>query len=133
MAPNPERVCAYCGVKYRPRYDREKTKFCTRDCGEAFRRENGHTRERHLLRKFGITQAEYDRLLLKQCGTCALCDVTPGTQKAKYKQFFHVDHCHDTGRVRGLLCGEHNMLLGRFNDQPALLRRAAEYLEAAAS
>ena len=68
-------------------------------------------------------------MLAAQGGTCALCDATPESQRAKYQTYFHVDHCHDTGRVRGLLCGEHNMLLGRFNDDPDLLRRAADYID----
>lgn len=68
-------------------------------------------------------------MLAAQGGGCAICGVVPSEQKAKYRSFLHVDHCHVTGRVRGLLCGEHNLLLGRFNDNPALLRLAAAYLE----
>ena len=90
---------------------------------------SGRSRELHLRRKYGITVADYDAMLESQGGTCALCDATPETQRARYTTYFHVDHCHDTGRVRGLLCGEHNLLLGRFGDDPVLLRQAADYLE----
>lgn len=93
------------------------------------RRESGQTRDAHLMRKFGITQTDYDRMLTEQGGGCALCGCRAEEQKGRYQTYLHVDHCHATGRVRGLLCDEHNMLLGRFDDNPALLRRAAEYLE----
>lgn len=57
-------------------------------------------------------------------GSCALCHTTkPG------KRGWNVDHCHTTGRVRGILCGGCNMALGAFMDDPKLLRRAARYLE----
>lgn len=132
--PHPPQTCRYCGAEFRPKaLKKNAIGYCSRTCKEQADTESGAQRDRHLLRKFGITQAEYERMLADQGGTCALCDATPETQKAKYRTYFHVDHCHDTGRVRGLLCGEHNMLLGRFNDDPGLLRRAAEYLEADAS
>jgi hypothetical protein len=81
------------------------------------------------MRKYGISIDDYEALLAAQGGTCALCDATPATQSAKYRTYLHVDHCHATGRVRGLLCGEHNLLIGRFNDDPQRLRAAADYID----
>lgn len=126
------RDCLWCGTSYQPK-QRRASKYCSPACGEAARKASGHTREKHLIRTFGITQADYDRMLADQGGGCALCGKTAEEQKGRYQTYLHVDHCHDTGRVRGLLCDEHNLLLGRFNDDPALLRRAAAYLEADAS
>jgi hypothetical protein len=91
------------------------------------RRESGHTRNGHLLRKYGITVQDYDRMLAAQGGGCAICGKRPDEQ-TRYRAFLHVDHCHDTGRVRGLLCDQHNLLLGRWEHDPYLLRRAAAYL-----
>lgn len=94
--------------------------------------ESGAAREAHLRRSYGIAQADYDAMLAAQGGGCAICGKTAEQQK-RYTNYLHVDHCHATGRVRGLLCDQHNLLLGRFNDDPALLRKAADYLEARAS
>ena len=119
------RPCAVCGVNFTPK-QRRAAMYCSAEC----KNRSPKHREKHLRRKYGITSADYDAMLAAQGGRCALCDATPETQRAKYKTFFHVDHCHDTGRVRGLLCGEHNLMLGRWGDDPAQLRRAADYLEA---
>lgn len=65
-----------------------------------------------------------------QGGVCAICG--NGAEDTQHG-LLHVDHCHDKGHVRGLLCSPCNLALGLFRDNPALLRRAAEYLEAPAS
>lgn len=91
----------------------------------AERRETlaAYNRRVHLRRKYGITPEEYDELLERQGGTCALC---PATQR------LCVDHDHDTGRIRGLLCAAHNRSLGTLGDTPGALRRVLGYLEGAA-
>ena len=127
-ADDSPRQCVWCGESYSPK-TRRVSMYCSAACKAAQRKGSGDERNQHLVRKYGITQADYDAMLAAQGGTCALCDVTPETQRARYTQYFHVDHCHDTGRVRGLLCGEHNLMLGRFGDDPAQLRAAADYLE----
>src|SRR3954469_8656431 len=79
-------------------------------------------REAHLLRTFGLTQADYDLLLAKQGGGCRICGRKPG------KISLHVDHDHETGGISGLLCvGGHNGL-GQFHDGTNLLRRAITYV-----
>lgn len=69
---------------------------------------------------------EYDRMLERQGGVCAICG--NGASDAIRKNLA-VDHCHGTGRVRGLLCGNCNTGLGSFKDDPVLLRRAIKYLK----
>lgn len=83
------------------------------------------TRERHLVRKYGVTLADYDAMLAAQGGRCAVCLTTPETQRYGV---FHVDHCHASGAVRGLLCRGCNNVLGVVNDDPAALARAIAYL-----
>jgi hypothetical protein len=68
-----------------------------------------------------MTVARFERMLASQGGLCALCG-----QRMKVIQ---VDHCHRTGEVRGLLCSMCNTGLGKFGDDPARLRAAADYLE----
>lgn len=82
------------------------------------------------LRKYGLTQEEYDWLLFLQDGQCAICKKTPEQSglTGRNGQRLHVDHCHDTGVVRGLLCTRCNTLLGMAGDSPECLRAAIYYL-----
>ena len=84
-------------------------------------------RDRQLRRKYGITAADYDLMADAQGGRCAICLGHP-TPNSQGGATLHVDHCHATGRVRGLLCGRCNKGLGLFQDDPDLLVRAAWYL-----
>ena len=85
--------------------------------------------------KFGISMEEYELLLESQGGTCALCDgLNNIRKKGTYSgnpvaMALSVDHNHKTGKVRGLLCNGCNTCLGKFNDDPVLLRKAIKYLE----
>jgi hypothetical protein len=81
-------------------------------------------REGHLLRKFGNTLDEYDRLLKEQGGGCGICGA-PHPETGS----FHVDHDHETGRVRGLLCFRCNAGLGQFDESVEKLLSAIAYLE----
>lgn len=72
-----------------------------------------------------MTRTDYDVMLEKQGGGCAVCGVRPPEGKS-----LAVDHNHETGAVRGILCDKCNQAIGSFKDSPALLRKAAEYLEA---
>ena len=74
---------------------------------------------------FGITLADYDRMLEVQGGGCAICGMTP----EENKQRLAVDHNHETDVVRGLLCQGCNLGLGHFCDSLELTRAAALYLE----
>jgi hypothetical protein len=83
---------------------------------------------RAALAKFGLTMAEYDALLHQQGGTCAICKRTDSAGR-----HLAVDHNHNTDEVRGLLCSNCNPGIGYFNDSPALLRAAIDYLNARTS
>ena len=78
-------------------------------------------RERHLIRKYGITQADYDAMFAAQGGCCAICERTQ-------ERAFDVDHDHDTGEVRGLLCTNCNRMIGHAGDSAERLTDAAFYL-----
>lgn len=79
-------------------------------------------KEYELRRMFGISLAEYEKMLAEQDGKCAIC--------GQEDQWFSlaVDHCHGTNRIRGLLCSQCNRGLGLFRDNPDYLDRAADYL-----
>lgn len=78
------------------------------------------------LKKYGLTLESYDALLDTQGGLCGICGTDKPTGRWKV---FAVDHCHVTGKVRGLLCNECNRGMGLLKDSASLLRKAAEYLE----
>ena len=107
---------------------------CDRAWEKARREKNGAWHGAHLLRKFGITLERYHEMKAAQGGGCAICgkDETRPIGKgvrAKAPMYLAVDHDHETGEVRGLLCGHCNMGLGHFRDSSALLTKAALYLE----
>lgn len=115
-----ERNCLCCGELFtvKPKLA-GKQYYCAVECRRLYSR----------LRRYGLSYRQYQDLLEKQGGACALCR---GAWKGwATKEGPHVDHCHTTGRVRGLLCGDCNTAIGRFGDDPVLLRAAAAYLETA--
>jgi hypothetical protein len=87
-------------------------------------------REVNLRLKFGLTLEDYDALVEEQEGKCAICGTIPvGDDLYRKGKKLAVDHNHDTGKVRGLLCDLCNRALGQFHDDPNLLRRAIDYIE----
>lgn len=136
------RVCTKCGV------DKPLTAFATRqthrpgkpvsqcmDCKVAYNREYRQAnksrvyeieRKSKLKKAYGVSVEDYDRMLKEQGGGCAICSATVPGERTKY---FTVDHCHATGKVRGLLCVKCNRGLGLFNDHVQRLQNAAEYLK----
>lgn len=78
--------------------------------------------------RYGITQEQYDAMHAAQGGVCAICGKPPKGGRTSSKNL-HVDHDHATGKIRGLLCNDCNPGLGKFMDDPNLLRLAAAYLE----
>jgi len=82
-------------------------------------------REANLRKSFGIGIEDYDKLLEEQKGKCKIC----GSCHSTFKRRLAVDHCHDTGKIRGLLCQFCNTGLGNFKDNIELLERAKQYLE----
>lgn len=77
---------------------------------------------RRVLREYGLTAEGYKNLLDAQAGLCAIC-------REGSEQRLHVDHCHATGRVRGLLCFRCNATLGKVEDSVDLLHQMITYLE----
>lgn len=77
-------------------------------------------------RVLGVTQEQYLQMLKAQKSRCGICQSRLYTKR--YKRFC-VDHCHTTGRIRGLLCHPCNMALGGFRDNPEYLQRAIEWVK----
>jgi hypothetical protein len=87
-------------------------------------RAKARNRSGMLQRLYGMTMGDYDRMLRSQEGKCKIC----GTEPAKSKPLA-VDHCHKTGKVRGLLCNHCNCMLGFARDSTKSLKNAIKYLK----
>lgn len=83
-------------------------------------------RKHKLMRNYGITIEQYEILLKKQSGKCAICG-TSEIRRAKAK-YFNIDHNHKTGNIRGLLCHDCNIILGKLNDDIEMCKNIIKYL-----
>lgn len=102
------------------RENREHVRAWQKQYNAGRKREN---RDTHLRRTFGITIEEFDAMLAAQGGGCAICG-----RAAPEGTSLHVDHEHETGVVRGLLCFTCNGALGMFTENEGHLVRAADYV-----
>ena len=79
--------------------------------------------------RYGISLEEYEAILATQGGKCAICNA----QEPRGRGMFHVDHCHDTSNIRGLLCIDCNLGIGKLKDSADLTARATKYLTVSSS
>jgi hypothetical protein len=110
-------ICKFCNTQKARKY-RQSAAWGT---SERYHR----TWKTNLKLKYGITPEDYNFMLEGQNNVCAICD-KPEVQNKRMA----VDHCHETGKVRGLLCSMCNTAIGKLNDDPNLLDKAAKYLRA---
>ena len=82
-------------------------------------------KENRLMREYGLSSAEWQEFFDEQKGKCLICD----THQSDLKQTLNVDHCHETGRVRGLLCGPCNQALGIMKDDKENVLRMVKYID----
>lgn len=132
------KICKTCGIE-KPTthfYVKKKKPVVTyrSDCkicygiksAEAFRKPEATEARKKSWRKYsrfklyGITEAIYDSMVANQSGCCKICGVEDDN--------LHIDHCHATGKVRGLLCQSCNTGLGKFKDDVVIMGKAIEYL-----
>ncbi|MES4890775.1 endonuclease VII domain-containing protein [Streptomyces sp. NPDC096012] len=118
--PPGHKRCPRCGdVEPHPRWEWNAS---SSDGWASYRRACRAERSgvSHFEREYGITGTRRDELAASPGGVRWICLAAPAA---------HVDHCHETGRVRGVLCFSCNAALGQFKDQPEAIRRAAAYVE----
>lgn len=134
------RICRVCEVEkelsdyYKPRPNGSERKEC-KECHSKYYKnkwkgDNGEYKKarlkagrKYLLReKYGITLEQYDDMLNSQGGVCAICSSPPK------RYHLSVDHCHETGDIRGLICRSCNFGLGYFGDTPESIKAVLDYV-----
>lgn len=116
-----DKPCKCCGKIFKP--NAPSHLYCSQECVDK-----GWS-DGYLKNTYGITQIEYEALEEKQKGKCAICGGDGFKMRDWHWKKLVVDHCHVTGKVRGLLCHNCNRALGLLKDDPQNLLNAVNYLE----
>ena len=119
---------ALCDLHYRRKRRVQRVRVCP-ECDGFIEADRGSRAVRcsrcsaltRRLRPYALTPRQYLALYEGQRGCCVIC--------GEHREHLDVEHCHRTTQVRGLVCGRCNTAMGFFQDDPALLRRAASYLD----
>jgi len=115
-----------CGKCYWKKYNTETDNRC--EYGRKWYHDHGGKRikKSYELKRYGMSIEEFELLLESQNSKCAICEKGFGEGR---REGACVDHCHETGNVRGLLCFLCNVSIGGFRDDPETVMKAAAYLE----
>jgi len=128
-------ICQQCGAEYETARKYADTsnrgRFCSPACKAAERIADGRAaeavRRSNYKRKYGLTVEQVEEMRSKGC---AICGAENGEDGHRWGNL-HIDHDHVTGKVRGVLCASCNLGLGKFQDDPAILQAAIDYLAGA--
>ena len=104
--------------------------YATKDARRAKAREMrdpGAERSDKLTARYGVDQVSYLKMLIKQGGVCKICKRDPGFGKDG-RRLLQIDHCHDKGKIRGILCPSCNRGIAMFKHDPMLLLEAAKFV-----
>ena len=112
--------CRECGAKFAPRAPSHLT--CSQECADRM------VVSAYLRRNYQIVLSDYEAMLMKQQHTCAICGGEGFVMAAHHKLKLVVDHCHASGKVRGLLCHNCNRALGLLKDSKDNIMRALAYV-----
>jgi hypothetical protein len=97
---------------------RETSRAYSRKYNATHKKERAAAKKKH---KYGLTAEQFDQMVQDQGGACRICGIVP-------TGVLHIDHDHETGKIRGLLCGKCNKGIGLLGDDHKRLLRAALYL-----
>jgi hypothetical protein len=124
--------CIECDNQFSYKINRAR-KFCSKKCLATHynsRKSYDYARDANLKHWFGISIDDYNQILKDQDSKCAICGEAETWFIKRWNKLacLAVDHDHNTGEVRALLCRRCNQALGKFNDDPELFDKAAAYL-----
>lgn len=117
-------VCP-CGKEFKKRHSKQI--HCHRECQNPLNHQwhgSDVYADAKYKAKYGISLEEYNGMFADQNGCCKICK----THQVEFKRKLHVDHCHKTGKVRGLLCHNCNLAIGCLKEDPAIIAAALEYV-----
>lgn len=104
---------------------RDKNKEKIRESCRNYMRTHKDSSIRARLKTYGLTPEQYNEIFIIQKGCCSIC----GRHQSEFRKALAVDHDHETGKIRGLLCSNCNAMLGYANDNQQVLLKAVEYLK----
>lgn len=113
--------CKWCGQVFTPLGPSHH--YCSDDCRKIV------YSDKHYKRTYGVSVRWVQQQLIEQDYKCAICKTIGFKMREDHVSGMNLDHCHETGLARGLLCHNCNRGLGLFQDSPDFLREAANYLE----
>ena len=120
----PERRRAYQREYYRKNKEKQREYF-----KKYYQENRDKTYAKNLMKDYGLTLDDYNQMLEEQNGVCKICHGTCTHSQRRVAGTLSVDHCHTTGKVRGLLCNKCNTALGFLNDDLQTVKRMVDYLE----
>jgi recombination endonuclease VII len=124
MYDGKQNYCKPCAVAV-VTASRTKNPTAHRRSSKAWREANPeHHKDINARWRYGVAHGTYARMFEEQGGKCAICETTDTAPTGR----FHIDHCHDTGKVRGLLCQKCNLGIGHLKHDPEIIRSAISYL-----
>lgn len=118
-------ACIVCLQKYQSEWRLKHIDHIKKYSKETYNKYKLKHRNKHLMKKFGITNEQYEEMLKAQDGKCAICKTT---ETGQY-QYFSIDHNHKTNKIRELLCMSCNTILGHVKENKESLLQAIAYLE----
>ena len=119
------KLCKECFKQKQREYYKANKQKCNKASKAYYENHKDNHRDYGFKKRYGISLEEYNKILEEQSGVCAICG---STEPDKSKKYLSVDHDHETGKVRGLLCSYCNRGLGSFKESHGLLKKALEYL-----
>ncbi len=132
------KTCLKCGVEkplddFYKFFDKWSDKYYSssrcKPCHYEYKRESSTTsrnrKAEKLKLRYGLTYEQWERMRANENHSCMIC----GISEAETDKKLDVDHCHTSGKVRGILCNPCNNMIGHAKDNVAVLRAAVEYLE----
>lgn len=132
------KMCSKCGIQkhktdfYKDSRSKQGLQSMCKECFKKWQQSDigkKTARKAHLTQQYNITLQEYDVMLKEQNNCCAICGTDVENCDKGSGNHLAVDHCHTTGKVRGLLCASCNILLGKAKDSVPILQSAISYLK----